>query len=67
MLARGASGYARLSHAIGMAHLATGEKGKAAYRLEELAETGAGELLVLTGCRKGPLRRALDWARSAPR
>src|SRR6187402_1428908 len=60
VLARGASGYSRLSHAIGMAHLATGEKGRAAYSLESLAETGAGEFLVLTGCRKGPVRRALS-------
>ena len=59
VLARGASGYGRLSHAIGMAHLATGEKGRAAYNLETLAETGAGEFLILTGCRKGSVRRAL--------
>lgn len=59
VLARGASGYARLSRAIGMAHLATGEKGLAHYTLESLAEAGAGEFLVLTGCRKGSVRRAL--------
>ncbi|MDN4484356.1 error-prone DNA polymerase [Demequina lignilytica] len=59
VLARGAEGYARLSHAIGMAHLATGEKGKARYTLESLAEAGDGRLLVLTGCRKGAVRAAL--------
>ncbi|WP_430866880.1 error-prone DNA polymerase [Demequina aurantiaca] len=59
VLARGPAGYARLSHAIGMAHLATAEKGLARYTLESLAETGAGEFLVLTGCRKGNVRRAL--------
>ncbi|GMA37406.1 hypothetical protein GCM10025876_36100 [Demequina litorisediminis] len=59
MLARGANGYGRLSHAIGMAHLATGEKGLARYTLEDLAATGGGEFLVLTGCRKGTVRRAL--------
>jgi len=59
VLARGASGYARLSRAIGMAHLATGEKGRSHYTLESLAEVGAGEFLVLTGCRKGSVRRAL--------
>ncbi|MFV0287055.1 MAG: PHP domain-containing protein, partial [Demequina sp.] len=59
VLARGASGYGRLSHAIGMAHLATGEKGLARYTLEDLAATGGGEFLVLTGCRKGTVRRAL--------
>src|SRR6187549_2042495 len=31
VLARGASGYARLSRAIALGHLATGEKGKAHY------------------------------------
>jgi error-prone DNA polymerase len=66
VLARGPSGYGRLSHAIGMAHLATGEKGRAAYKLEQLAETGAGEFLVLTGCRKGPIRRALAGGGLAP-
>ncbi len=60
VLARGATGYARLSHAIGMAHLATGEKGTARYRLEEIAEAGGGEFVVLTGCRKGAVRRALS-------
>ncbi|WP_062464816.1 error-prone DNA polymerase [Demequina soli] len=59
VLARGASGYSRLSHAIGMAHLATGEKGLARYTLETLADAGGGDLLVLTGCRKGPVRAAL--------
>lgn len=62
VLARGASGYARLSHAIGLAHLATGEKGLAQYNIENLADDGNGELLVLTGCRKGSVRRALSGA-----
>ncbi|WP_062377583.1 error-prone DNA polymerase [Demequina pelophila] len=59
VLARGARGYARLSRAIGMAHLATGEKGMARYTLESLAAEGDGDLLILTGCRKGAVRRAL--------
>ncbi|WP_084103982.1 error-prone DNA polymerase [Demequina sp. NBRC 110056] len=59
VLARGAEGYARLSHAIGMAHLATGEKGLARYTLEDLAAAGEGRFQVLTGCRKGSVRRAL--------
>ena len=59
VLARGAEGYARLSHAIGMAHLATGEKGLARYTLEDLAAAGQGSFQVLTGCRKGSVRRAL--------
>ncbi|WP_061966083.1 error-prone DNA polymerase [Demequina aurantiaca] len=60
VLARGPAGYARLSHAIGMAHLATAEKGLARYTLESLADAGDGEFLVLTGCRKGNVRRALS-------
>ncbi len=59
VLARGPEGYSRLSHAIGMAHLATGEKGLARYTLEDLADAGAGQFLVLTGCRKAVVRRAL--------
>ncbi|NMR20745.1 error-prone DNA polymerase [Cellulomonas fimi] len=59
VLARGPDGYRNLSRAIATAHLATGEKGAAAYRLEELAAQAAGQWLVLTGCRKGAVRRAL--------
>ena len=59
VLARGPEGYARLSRAIGMAHLAAGVKGAAHYTLESLAQTGQGQFLVLTGCRKGAVRRAL--------
>ena len=60
VLARGADGYRNLSRAIATAHLATGQKGAAAYRLEELAEQAAGQWLVLTGCRKSAVRRALE-------
>lgn len=59
VLARGPDGYRALSRTIAEAHLATGTKGAAAYRLESLAEQAAGQWLVLTGCRKGPVRRAL--------
>ncbi|WP_282948886.1 error-prone DNA polymerase [Cellulomonas endometrii] len=59
VIARGPDGYRALSRTIAEAHLATGTKGAAAYRLEELAEQAAGRWLVLTGCRKGPVRRAL--------
>ncbi|MEE6273239.1 error-prone DNA polymerase [Georgenia sp. MJ206] len=59
VLARGSEGYHRLSRAIATAHLATGEKGRADYRLEELAAQAQGEWLVLTGCRKGAVPRAL--------
>ncbi|WP_165372681.1 error-prone DNA polymerase [Pengzhenrongella frigida] len=60
VLARGPDGYRNLSRAIATAHLSTGRKGAAAYRLEELAEQAAGQWLILTGCRKGAVRRALD-------
>lgn len=59
VLARGPDGYRALSRSIAQAHLRTGEKGAADYRLEELAENAAGQWLVLTGCRKGTVRRAL--------
>ncbi|ACZ30472.1 DNA polymerase III, alpha subunit [Xylanimonas cellulosilytica DSM 15894] len=59
VLARGADGYARLSSAIAAAHLEAGVKGKATYHPERLGEQAAGEWLVLTGCRKGSVRRAL--------
>ncbi|OJX94216.1 MAG: error-prone DNA polymerase [Micrococcales bacterium 73-15] len=70
VLARGKEGYARLSRAIATAHLVTGRKGERDYGrgvgldpLEVLAEQGGGpdgHWLVLTGGRKGPLRRALE-------
>ncbi|QGQ19155.1 DNA polymerase III subunit alpha [Cellulomonas sp. JZ18] len=59
VLARGPDGYRALSRAIGEAHLRTGRKGAADHRLEELAATADGQWLVLTGCRKGAVRRAL--------
>ncbi len=60
VLARGPEGYHRLSRAIAEAHLATGAKGKADYRIEELAALADGQWLVLTGCRKGAVRAALE-------
>ncbi|HET7328648.1 MAG TPA: error-prone DNA polymerase [Nocardioidaceae bacterium] len=59
VLARGARGYHRLSGAITDAQLRGDEKGKPVYDLEELAGQAAGDWLVLTGCRKGAVRRAL--------
>jgi error-prone DNA polymerase len=59
VLARGTDGYARLSSAIATAHLEAGVKGKATYHLDRLGEQAGGEWLILTGCRKGPVRRAL--------
>jgi len=59
VLARGPQGYRNLSSAIATAHLATGTKGAADYRLDELGAQADGQWLVLTGCRKGAVRRAL--------
>jgi len=60
VLARGPDGYRSLSSAIADGHLATGSKGAAAYRLPELAAAADGQWLVLTGCRKGAVRQALE-------
>ena len=65
VLARGAEGYRRLSAAIGKAQLAGKEKGRPVYDLRDLAaaavdERGVGHWTVLTGCRKGLVRQALE-------
>ncbi|KAF2413166.1 error-prone DNA polymerase [Microbacterium sp. B35-04] len=59
VLARGEEGYHRLAGAITHAQLQGAEKGRPVYDLEELAAQAAGEWTVLTGCRKGAVRRAL--------
>ncbi len=59
VLARGPEGYHRLAGAITEAQLAGGEKGRPVYDLEALAEAGRGHWAILTGCRKGAVRRAL--------
>ncbi|MFT4220049.1 MAG: error-prone DNA polymerase, partial [Microbacterium sp.] len=65
VLARGEEGYHRLAGAITAAQLRGGEKGQPAYDLEELATRGRGHWAVLTGCRKGAVRRALFTADGA--
>jgi error-prone DNA polymerase len=59
VLARGPQGYGRLSRVISLAQLAGGEKGRPVYDLERLAADLAGQVLVLTGCRKGHVPAAL--------
>ena len=59
-LARGASGYAALASTISRAHLAGGEKGRPVYDLEQVAQDLSGQVLVLTGCRKGHVPAALS-------
>ena len=60
VLARGGEGYRRLSRAIARAHLRGGAKGEPRYELAELAEAAGGHWYVLTGCRRGRVRRALE-------
>ncbi|MEU8638487.1 error-prone DNA polymerase [Amycolatopsis sp. NPDC048633] len=59
VLARQQEGYHRLCKVISHAQIAGGEKGRPVYDLEELVDELAGHVVVLTGCRKGPVRRAL--------
>ncbi|WP_285725712.1 error-prone DNA polymerase [Psychromicrobium xiongbiense] len=60
LLARGVEGYHRLSAAITAGQLAKGaEKGRPVYAVEDLAQRADGHWVVLTGCRKGLVRRAL--------
>ncbi|QTG74648.1 error-prone DNA polymerase [Trueperella pecoris] len=61
ILARDAQGYRALSQTIGEAMLASGVKGYANHSLESLS-SAAKNWQILTGCRKGGLRRALETA-----
>jgi len=60
VLARGPEGYRRLSRQLATAHLAGGEKGKLRYDYDALTEAACGHWHILTGCRKGHVRQALD-------
>jgi error-prone DNA polymerase len=69
LLARGQDGYASLCRAITRGQLAghdrdllveqRAEKGRPIYELDAVAEEVSGKCVVLTGCRKGAVRRAL--------
>ncbi|MFZ0667465.1 MAG: error-prone DNA polymerase, partial [Acidimicrobiales bacterium] len=66
VIARDPEGYARLSRAIAVAHLAGKEKGRPIFELSDLAERHDGHWLVLTGCRKGTVPSALtNWGPQA--
>src|SRR4030081_2843752 len=58
-LARGPAGYARLSRVISEAQLAGKEKGRPVYDLDQVAAELREHVLVLTGCRKGLVPKAL--------
>ncbi|WP_420370322.1 error-prone DNA polymerase [Curtobacterium sp. L1-20] len=61
LLADGQEGYHRLAGAVTRAHLAAGaEKGRPRYDLDDLAARADGHWRVLTGCRKGAVRQALE-------
>jgi error-prone DNA polymerase len=60
VLTRGQEGYRRLSRQLTEAHLRGNEKGRPVYDVDALAGAAGGHWLVLTGCRKGAERRALD-------
>ena len=57
-IARDPYGYARLCRAISLAQL-RGEKGRPVHDLAELSSLHGDRWLVLTGCRKGAVPRAL--------
>ncbi|GAA4422543.1 error-prone DNA polymerase [Georgenia halophila] len=60
VLARGPAGYGRLSRTLARGHLDSGVKGRMEIGIEDVAADAGGEWLVLTGCRKGAVRRALE-------
>ncbi|MGH3539749.1 MAG: PHP domain-containing protein, partial [Pseudonocardiaceae bacterium] len=59
VLARDPEGYRRLSRVISDAQLRGREKGRPVYDLDVVAAAAGGHWVVLTGCRKGAVRRAL--------
>jgi error-prone DNA polymerase len=60
VLARDPEGYRRLSRVISGAQLRGREKGKPVYDLDAVAAAAGGHWVVLTGCRKGAVRWALE-------
>jgi error-prone DNA polymerase len=60
VLARDPEGYRRLSRVISEAQIRGGEKGKPIYDLDAVAAVAGGHWVVLTGCRKAAVRRALE-------
>ncbi len=59
VIARDPDGYARLCRAISEGQLHGQEKGRPQFDLSALAEAHGGHWLVLTGCRKGTVPKAL--------
>lgn len=67
VLARGEEGYHTLSRALTEAHLSSGEKGVLSCDRHTLADIGRDQWMILTGCRKGPLRAPLALHRAPSR
>ena len=65
VLARKQEGYHRLAAALTAAQLAGLEKGRPVYDLDELAGRAEGHWSILTGCRKGAVRQALEQSPAA--
>ena len=60
LLARQQEGYHALCRTLTTGHLDDGaEKGKPVYDIDQIVADTHGEVVVLTGCRKGTVRRAL--------
>jgi error-prone DNA polymerase len=59
LLARDPDGYRALCRTISTAQLRGEEKGRPVYDLDEVVADTAGQVVVLTGCRKGTVRQAL--------
>ncbi|MCE7005955.1 error-prone DNA polymerase [Kibdelosporangium philippinense] len=60
LLARRLDGYTALCRAISAGQLNGGEKGRPVYDIEQVIDETKDQCVVLTGCRKGAVRRALD-------
>jgi error-prone DNA polymerase len=65
VLARREEGYHRLAGALTAAQLAGLTKGRPVYDLDELATRAEGHWAILTGCRKGAVRQALEQSPAA--
>ncbi|SMC88325.1 error-prone DNA polymerase [Kibdelosporangium aridum] len=60
LLARRLDGYTALCRAISAGQLNGAEKGRPVYDIEQVVDEVRDQCVVLTGCRKGAVRRALD-------
>ena len=64
LLARGPDGYHQMASALTTGHLDSGEKGFVSYDDDALADQLRDHVVVLTGCRKGAVRQALQGSRA---